>query len=142
MTKFSEEVCSIILDARASGMTKKECAGIAGISDRTLDYWLEKGEKAKSGKYRTFYFEYLKANLEFRKYHRDKIAEHKDWHASQYLLQVNEKGKYNLTQEIESKVEAEVKAEVKLSDLFDDEVLNDIIDEDDESDTEDLYDIE
>ncbi len=117
MTKFSEEVCSLILDARSSGMTKKECAGIAGISERTLDYWLEKGENAKSGKYRNFYFEYLKANLEFRKYHRDKIAEHKDWHASQYLLQVNEKGKYNLTQEIESKVEAEVEHKVPFADL-------------------------
>ena len=117
MVKFSDEVCSIILDARSSGMTKKECAGLAGISDRTLDYWLEKGEKAKSGKYRAFYFAYLKANLEFRKYHRDKIAEHKDWHASQYLLQVNEKGKYNLTQEIESKVEAEVEHKVPFADL-------------------------
>ena len=109
MAKFSEEVCSIILDARSSGMTVEECAGIAGISYRTLYRWLEKGEKAKSGKYHDFYFAYLKANLEFVKYHRDKIGEHKDWHASQYLLQVNEKGKYNLTQEIESKVEAEVK---------------------------------
>ena len=117
MVKFSDEVCSIILDARSSGMTKKECAGLAGISDRTLDYWLEKGEKAKSGKYRAFYFAYLKANLEFRKYHRDKIAEHKDWHASQYLLQVNEKGKYNLTQEFESKVEAEVEHKVPFADL-------------------------
>jgi len=115
MVKFSDEVCSIILDARSSGMTKKECAGLAGISDRTLDYWLEKGKKAKSGKYRSFYFAYLKANLEFTKYHRDKIAKHKDWHASQYLLQVNEKGKYNLTQEIESKVEAEVKSEVTVN---------------------------
>lgn len=109
MVKFSEEVCSIILDARSSGMTKEECAGLAGIHVRTIDRWLERGENAKSGKYRAFYFAYLKANLEFVKYHRDKIAEHKDWHASQYLLQVNEKGKYNLTQEIESKVEAEVK---------------------------------
>lgn len=115
MTKFNEERCSIILDARASGMTKKECAGIAGISDRTLDYWLEKGKNAKSGKYRAFYFEYLKANLEFVKYHRDKIAEHKDWHASQYLLQVNESGKYNQTQKVESKVEAEVKSEVTVN---------------------------
>ena len=115
MVKFSEEVCSIILDARASGMTKEECAGLAGIHVRTIDRWLERGENAKSGKYRTFYFAYLKANLEFRKYHRDKIAEHKDWHASQYLLQVNEKGKYNLAQEIESKVEAEVKSEVSVN---------------------------
>lgn len=115
MTKFSKEVCSIILDARSSGMTKEECAGLAGISVRTLDRWLEKGKNAKSGKHRDFYIAYLKANLEFRKYHRDKIGEHKDWHASQYLLQVNEKGKYNLTQEIESKVEAEVKSEVTVN---------------------------
>ena len=115
MTKFSEEVCSIILDARASGMTKEECSGIAGITVRTLDRWLERGEKAKSGKYRVFYFAYLKANLEFVKYHRDKIAEHKDWHASQYLLQVNESGKYNQSQKIESKVEAEVKSEVSVN---------------------------
>lgn len=109
MVKFSEEVCSIILDARSSGMTVEECAGLAGISHMTLYRWLDKGENAKSGKYRDFYFEYLKANLEFVKYHRDKIAEHKDWHASQYLLQVNESGKYNPTQKVESKVEAEVK---------------------------------
>lgn len=115
MVKFNEERCSIILDARASGMTKKECAGIAGISERTLDYWLEKGKNAKSGKHHDFYFAYLKANLEFVKYHRDKIAEHKDWHASQYLLQVNESGKYNQTQKVESKVEAEVKSEVTVN---------------------------
>ena len=117
MVKFSEEVCSIILDARASGMTKDECAGIAGIHVRTLDRWLERGEKAKSGKYRDFYFAYLKANLEFRKYHRDKIAEHKDWHASQYLLQVNESGKYNQSWKVESKVEAEVEHKVPFADL-------------------------
>lgn len=115
MVKFSEEVCSIILDARSSGMSMAECAGLAGISDRTLRRWLEKGEKAKSGKYRTFYFAYLKANLEFVKYHRDKISEHKDWHASQYMLQVNENGKYNQSQKIESKVEAEVKSEVSVN---------------------------
>lgn len=117
MTKFSKEVCSIILDARSSGMTKEECSGIAGISVRTLDRWLERGEKAKSGKHRDFYMAYLKANLEFVKYHRDKIGEHKDWHASQYLLQVNEKGKYNLTQQVESKVEAEVEHKVPFADL-------------------------
>lgn len=115
MVKFSEEVCSIILDARSSGMSMVECAGLAGISDRTLHRWLEKGEKAKKGKYRDFYFAYLKANLEFMKYHRDKIAKHKDWHASQYLLQVNESGKYNQTQKVESKVEAEVKSEVTVN---------------------------
>lgn len=145
MVKFSDEVCSIILDARASGMTKEECAGLAGIAVRTLDFWLEKGRAAKSGKYRDFYFEYLKANLEFKKYHRDKIAEHKDWHASQYLLQVNEHGKYDwahhVKSKVESKVEAEVKAEVKLSDLFDDEELDKILEEDDNDDN-DLYDIE
>lgn len=132
MVKFSDEVCSIILDARSSGMTKKECAGLAGISVRTLDYWLEKGKKAKSGKYRAFYFEYLKANLEFVKYHRDKIGEHKDWHASQYLLQVNESGKYNPAQKVESKVEAEVKADIRLSDLFDDDKMKKILEDDDE----------
>lgn len=115
MVKFSEEVCSIILDARSSGMSMVECAGLAGISDRTLHRWLEKGEKAKSGKYHDFYLEYLKANLEFVKYHRDKISEHKDWHASQYMLQVNENGKYNQTQKVESKVEAEVKSEVTVN---------------------------
>lgn len=115
MTKFCEEVCSIILDARSSGMIKEECAGIAGINVRTLDRWLERGENAKSGKYRNFYLDYLRANFEFKKYHRDKIAEHKDWHASKYLLEVNEIGKYNLTQRIESKVEAEVKSEVTVN---------------------------
>ena len=117
MVKFSEEVCSIILDARASGMTKDECAGIAGIHVRTLNRWIARGEKAKSGKYRDFYFAYLKANLEFVKYHRDKIAEHKDWHASQYLLQVNEYGKYNISQKVESKVDAEIEHKVPFADL-------------------------
>lgn len=115
MTKFNEEACSIILDARASGMNKKECAGLAGITERTLDRWLKRGEKAKSGKYRDFYFAYLKANLEFTKYHRDKIAEHNDWHASQYLLQVNEHGKYNLAHQVESKVDASVKSEATVN---------------------------
>lgn len=115
VSKFNKEVCSIILEARSSGMTKKECAGLARISTRTLDRWLERGQNAKSGKYRDFFHEYLRANFEFRKFHRDKIAKHKDWHSSQYLLQVNEKGKYNLTHEIESKVEADVKTDVTVN---------------------------
>ena len=140
MVKFKEDVCKLLCDARSSGLIEEECAQLAGIHPSTLYRWLDRGANAKSGKYRKFFIDFMQANIEFRRYHRDKIAEHNDWHASQYLLQVNEMGKYNVTQKIESKVEAEVKAEVRLSDYFDDEELDKILDEDEGDD--ELYDIE
>ena len=142
MVKFKEDVCKLLCDARSSGLIEEECAQLAGIHPSTLYRWLDRGANAKSGKYRKFFIDFMQANIEFRRYHRDKIAENKDWRASQYLLMVNEFGKYNVTQKVESKVEAEVKAEVRLSDLFDDEILDDILDEDDNEGDDELYDIE
>lgn len=141
-SKISKKKCQILLEGRAAGLTKDRCADLAGIHRNTLSNWLDKGEKAKSGIAHQFYLDWQEADVRFEMMELKRIMDSKDWRAHQYILAKTYPDEYNISQKVESKVEAEVKATVRLSDLFDDDVLNDIIDEDDESDIEDLYDIE
>ena len=151
VVKFTEELCETIYELVSKGFTYKDICAVCDISEPTFYGWIKRGEKAKSGKYKAFVIELGKAKAERKNNLVDKLIEKTeakdDWKGYAWLLERGYGDEFarpevKVRQEIDSKVEAEVKAEVKLSDLFDDEVLNDIIDEDDESDTEDLYDIE
>ena len=61
MAKFNEKTIEIILKARKSGLNQKECAEVAGINEATQYKWLNKGKKAKRGKYRDFYNDFQMA---------------------------------------------------------------------------------
>ena len=60
MVKFSEDTCKCLIENHGKGLPIKDCADIAGI-DRTLVYkWMDKGKKAKKGKYHDFYLDMQK----------------------------------------------------------------------------------
>lgn len=110
ITKFNEETCKCLVDNYSKGLTITDCANIAGIDRRTVHRWIEKGEKARSGKYKQFYLEMQKAKSKFKEHHLRKIAEAKDWRASQYLLQVTDSKTYVVTEK--KQVNADVKTDL------------------------------
>ena len=110
ITKFNEETCKCLVDNYSKGLTITDCANIAGIDRRTVHRWIEKGEKARSGKYKQFYLEMQKAKSKFQEHHLRKIAEAKDWRASQYLLQVTDSETYVVTEK--KQVNADVKTDL------------------------------
>lgn len=110
ITKFNEETCKCLVDNYSKGLTITDCANIAGIDRRTVHRWIQKGEKARSGKYKQFYLEMQKAKSKFKEHHLRKIAEAKDWRASQYLLQVTDSETYVVTEK--KQVNADVKTDL------------------------------
>ena len=87
MAKFNEDTTRMILKARESGLTQKECAEIAGINEATLYKWLNKGKKARSGKYKKFYNDFNLAKIRNKLFHLKKIHEEEAWTASAWYLE-------------------------------------------------------
>src|SRR5262245_19144625 len=59
--KLTDEVQQALVKALAAGNTRADSARAAGITDRTLRLWLQKGKRARAGKFRSFRREVLKA---------------------------------------------------------------------------------
>ena len=79
---------------------------------------MNKGKKAKSGKYRDFYIDMQKAKSKFIAHHIGKIQDNKSWMSSQYLLQVTDPDEFVVAekQKIESETKATIQAEVDMTD--------------------------
>ena len=54
-SKLTDETLEIVCDALRNCLTIEDAARLAGITVPTIYNWLEKGETAKSGKYRDFF---------------------------------------------------------------------------------------
>lgn len=109
-TKFTEEVCQCLIENYSKGVPLKYCADAAGINRKTIYDWMNKGEKAKSGKYHQFYKDMQKAKSKFISHHMQKIGDSKSWMASQYLLQVTDTEQFVVAEKKE--IEATTKNEV------------------------------
>ena len=106
------------MESHSEGLPLKYCADIAGVDRRTIYNWMDRGEKAKSGKYRDFYLDMQKARAKFILHHQRKIANSKSWMASQYLIQCVDPDEYVVAekQKIESETKATIQAEVDMTD--------------------------
>ena len=105
------------MESHSEGLPLKYCADIVGVDRRTIYNWMEKGEKAKSGKYREFYIDMQKARAKFILHHQRKIANSPSWMASQYLLQcVDSEFVVAEKQQIEAETKATIQAEVDMTD--------------------------
>lgn len=87
MVRFNEEIVEQLCNAREHGLNITDCANLCNISRQTLHDWLDKGKKAKSGKYKKFYERFQKANTKFKFYHLDKITKNDSWQASAWILE-------------------------------------------------------
>ena len=119
VTKFNQEICNDLCELHSQGLPKERCAYIVGINRKTLYRWLKKGEKAKSGKYRQFYLQWMKSEAEYELMHLGHINESTSWLAHQYMLQVMDPERYVVAekQEMEANInaEAQVQADVDLT---------------------------
>lgn len=120
VTKFNDEITRRIVELHSEGVPIKYCADAVGIHRDTIYDWLNKGKKAKSGKYKKFYHDMQKARSDNIKYHLTKIADSKSWTASQYLLQVMDSETFVVAekQQVEAKMEADINAKTEVS-IFD-----------------------
>lgn len=118
MVKFSEELCETIYELVGKGFTYKDICAVCDISEPTFYKWINKGKKAKSGKYKQFVIELEKAKA-LRKNNLvkkliEKTESKDDWKGYAWLLERGYGNEFarpevKVRQEIESKVEAEVK---------------------------------
>ena len=113
VTKFNEQLCEELCTLHAEGLPQKSCADIVGIDRKTLYNWIQKGKKAKSGKYRQFYINWLKASAKFEREHLSHISESTSWLAHQYLLQVKDPEIYVVAEKQE--MEANINADATLT---------------------------
>ena len=109
-SKFNEDACTCLTENYEKGLPLKYCADIAGVARSTVYNWMEKGKQSKRGKYHDFYLDMQRAKSKFIAHHQLKIAESKDWRASQYLLQVTDTEKYVVTEK--KQVQADVKTDI------------------------------
>ena len=106
------------MESHSEGLPLKYCADIAGVDRRTIYNWMDKGEKAKSGKYRDFYLDMQRARAKFILHHQRTIANSPSWMASQYLIQCVDPDEYVVAekQKIESETKATIEANVDMND--------------------------
>ncbi|MDR3063385.1 MAG: hypothetical protein LBU40_04515 [Methanobrevibacter sp.] len=85
--KFNNTIRKKILKTRSNGLTQKDSALMAGITEDTLYKWLKKGREAKSGAYRKFYEDMEKAKSNFKAHHINLINKDKSWQSSAWMLE-------------------------------------------------------
>lgn len=117
-TKFNEQICEELCALHSEGLPQKSCADLVGIDRKTLYNWIQKGKNAKSGKYRQFYINWIKAAAKFEREHLGHISDSPSWLAHQYLLQVKDPDTYVVAekQQIEQETTATVNADVDMND--------------------------
>lgn len=117
-TKFNEQICEELCALHSEGLPQKSCADLVGIDRKTLYNWIQKGKNAKSGKYRQFYINWIKAAAKFEREHLGHISDSTSWLAHQYLLQVKDPDTYVVAekQQIEQETTATVNADVDMND--------------------------
>lgn len=127
MVKFNDDIVDQLCKARENGLNITDCANLSNIDRQTLYNWLDKGKKAKSGKYKKFYEKFQKANSKFKFYHLDKITKDESWQASAWILERTFPDDYGKKDKHE--IKADVENKHNLSNLFDEDTMRKIVDE-------------
>ena len=91
MVKFSKDVCETIYELVSKGFTYKDICAVCDITEQTFNNWINRGKKAKSGKYREFYLTVEKCKAERKNNLVDKLIEKTeakdDWKGYAWLLE-------------------------------------------------------
>ena len=118
MVKFSKDVCETIYELVSKGFTYKDICAVCDITEQTFNNWINRGKKAKSGKYKEFYLTVEKCKAERKNNLKEELLDlgrsKDDWRAIAWMLERGYGDEFarpevKIRQEIESKVEAEVK---------------------------------
>lgn len=124
--KINEQVIKDLCTAHENGLAIKYCAGLVGIHPDTVTAWKKRGEEEPEGIYHDFYIQWSIAHSKFIAYHQGKINDARDWRASRYLLEVSEPDDYV----VERRIRAKADVNNSIEKLFDEDVLENILDDD------------
>lgn len=118
MAKFNEQICEELCALHSEGLPQKSCADLVGIDRKTLYNWIQKGKKAKKGKFREFYLNWIRAAARYEREHLTRINNSPSWMAHQYLLQVKDPETYVVAekQEMEANLKTDANVNVDMTD--------------------------
>lgn len=133
-TIFSQDVVDKLIEARKEGLPATIAVKHAGISKDCLYKWLRKGREEGEGEFYDLAIRWDKAEADFTLANLEKIKEAKDWKSAQYLLSVTHPELFN--PQFMKYIKADIKSDTKLriDDLFDEEVMKEVLDGSDGSD--------
>ena len=91
MVKFSKDVCETIYELVSKGFTYKDICAVCDITEQTFNNWINRGKKAKSGKYREFYLTVEKCKAERKNNLKEELLDlgrsKDDWRAIAWMLE-------------------------------------------------------
>lgn len=115
MVKFTEDVRETIYELVSKGFTYKDICAVCGIAETTYYDWMNRGKKAKSGKYKEFYSTVEKCKVERKNNLKEELLDlgraKEDWRSIAWLL---ERGYGDEFARPEVKVKQTVEADVEV----------------------------
>lgn len=113
-SKLTSEVCSKICEALTKGHSIRGACGHAGIAERTYYEWYNRGQNAKSGKYKQFVCDVDNARQSATFDVEDVIIDAipSDVNTAKWWLVKHNPDLYGDRQYNETKIEADVKTEL------------------------------
>lgn len=129
MTKFNEKTRNAIIEYLKEGHYQKTAAALAGVHEATFYRWIERGKKAKTGKYREFCESVKKAEEYAKAYHLQQIiksSQKGNWQASAWFLERKAPDEWGRRQrvemehsgKIEKKVDFDIHERVKMYEKY------------------------
>ncbi len=110
-TKLHDDISAAIVKNLSLGVTYKDAAEAASITYHTFLNWLERGEKAKSGKFCDFFNAVTIAQAEARVKYTKTIANAAakgDWRAAESFLKRRDPDNWGDRQEVKNETKGEV----------------------------------
>ena len=130
-TKLTPESQETIVDGINAGLTFRLTCARAGVNPATFYRWLEKGETAKSGRYREFCdtVSRAKADSALRLVSQITLQAPTDWRAAAFMLERRFPDDYGKRTEVTGKDDGPVKVDTKTQHVFQptQEVWDDIL---------------
>jgi len=116
--KLTPERFETIVRAIREGNTYRAAAGLAGVTESTLYNWLERGRKARSGKYLEFLEAVKKAEAEAEARHVRIVerAAAKNWTAAAWWLERRRPDDWSLKQRVEHSGRIDVRQVIRIGD--------------------------
>ncbi|WP_299523296.1 hypothetical protein [uncultured Methanobrevibacter sp.] len=129
-SKLTVEITEQICNEIKRGMPLSKAPLIAGITVQTFYKWYNKGEKARSGKFKQFYDKVEEAKayaIALRVENIRKAGQDGTWQADAWWLERIDPKNFGLRKDISLK--GDLKHEHNITNLFDEELIDTILNE-------------
>lgn len=118
MVKFNEDIRETIYDLVSKGYTYMDICDVCDISTQTFYNWMNRGKKAKSGKYKEFYSTVEKCKVERKNNLKEELLylgrAKEDWRSIAWMLERGYDDEF-ARPEVKIKQTVDAKAEVEVN---------------------------